>query len=91
VSRLTDPDHYQHASRANRPRPYGEGDKVTVVPLDEDPVILHMQRYAKVVRDLASGYLVEVGSTHPPAIFGPIPAERLLPGWRDERGQWRRW
>lgn len=91
MSHLTDPDHYQHTSVPNRPRVYGQGDKVTVVPLDDDPVILQMQRYGTVMRELAGGYLVEVGSTSPPALFGPIPPDRLLPGWKDNRGAWRRW
>lgn len=69
-----------------------EGDEVTIQPVDSDPVILHMQRYARVSRTVDGGLMVRLADAWPPGEeFGPIPPSRLLPGWRDERGDWRRW
>lgn len=68
------------------------GDEVTVIPADRDPYILQFQRYAKVALVLPSAAMVRLESTVPPGQeFGPIPFTRLLPGWRDEHGEWRRW
>lgn len=67
-----------------------EGDKVTIRPVESDPYILHLQRHATVSRSVDAGYMLKVPGGHPPdAEFGPIPADRLLPGWRDENGDWR--
>lgn len=68
------------------------GDAVTVVPADKDPLILSFQRYATVSQITDRGCMVRLDATMPPdQEFGPIPAERLLPGWKDEHGDWRRW
>lgn len=68
------------------------GDPVTVEPVDTDPIILSMQRYATVSRCVDGGFMVVLDGTWPPGEeFGPIPADHLLPGWRDEHGAWRHW
>lgn len=72
--------------------PYHEGDQVTVVPIASDPYVLELQRYARVKKRVDLGYMIEIDGTAPDyRIFGPIPPERLLPGWRDRRGHFRRW
>lgn len=72
---------------------YRQGDPVTVVPAATDPYILEFQRYAVVSESmLGDQYMIRLDATMPPyQTFGPIPGERLLPGWRDESGRFRRW
>lgn len=97
MSHLGDPGHYQHTTRPTAPaggwhkRPgerYRPGDFVTVVPADGDPWLLHMQRHVHVVDEPSPGqYRVRLGSTsEDAAIQGPIPADRLLPGWIEQDG-----
>lgn len=70
-------------------RPH-EGDHVTVEARENDPLILTMQRYATVARVVDGGVIVRLEGTWPPdEEFGPIPPDRLLPGWKDNRGRWR--
>lgn len=69
---------------------YRAGDEVTVQPVASDPILLTMQRYARVSRVTEGGCYVRLGAVWPPdEEFGPIPARRLLPGWRDEHGRLR--
>lgn len=102
MSRIDDPRHYQHTTQPTVPAPpsppatprrYRPGDRVTVVPADGDPLLLHMQRQVKVVEESARGsdcYMVELGAVSPDArIQGPIPVARLLPGWVEQDGQTR--
>ncbi|GIE30198.1 hypothetical protein Ait01nite_032430 [Actinoplanes italicus] len=68
------------------------GAEVTVVPTDDDPYILQFQRFAIVSRRTDHGAYVRLSATYPPGReFGPIPDSRLLFGWRDPSGAWRRW
>jgi hypothetical protein len=68
------------------------GAEVTVVPDDTDDYILQFQRFAIVSRRTDRGVYVRLSSTCPAdREFGPIPEGRLLPGWRDGTGAWRRW
>jgi hypothetical protein len=68
------------------------GAEVTVVPIDSDDYILQFQRFATVSRRTDRGAYVRLNSTYPAdREFGPIPDNRLLPGWRDATGAWRRW
>jgi hypothetical protein len=72
-------------------RPY-IGAEVTVVPTDGDPHILQFQRFAVVSRRTGQGSYVRVSASWPPdREYGPIPDSRLLAGWRDGNGRWRRW
>jgi hypothetical protein len=66
------------------------GDQVTIIPTDQDPLILHMQRFAVIERRTDEGYMVRLTDARPP-VYGPIPEARLLPGWRNESGRFRRW
>lgn len=67
-----------------------EGDRVTVRPVDDDPIVLNFQRYVTIARPVDGGYMVSLEMVYPPgAEFGPIPAERLQPGWKDNLGRWR--
>ncbi len=68
------------------------GDQVTVLPpYDDDPYILRFQRYGLVAAVLdGPAYLVTLRGTMPASMqFGPFPAQRLAPGWRDANDQWR--
>jgi hypothetical protein len=68
------------------------GAEVTVVPVESDPYVLQFQRFAIVSRRDASGVYVRLSCTLPrDREFGPIPESRLLFGWRDGKGEWRRW
>ncbi|HEY3516623.1 MAG TPA: hypothetical protein VGL98_06205 [Gammaproteobacteria bacterium] len=68
------------------------GDEVTVVPAESDAYVLQFQRCAVVSRVAFGAAWVRLPNTHPPdQEFGPIPLSRLLPGWRDERGNLRSW
>lgn len=99
MSRIDDPNHYQHTTVPTSPPPgtpapprrYRPGDRVTVVPADTDPLLLHMQRQVTVVSKHApDSYLVELGAVSPDQrIQGPIPAARLLPGWVEQDGSTR--
>jgi hypothetical protein len=66
------------------------GDQVMVVPTDKDPLILHMQRLAVIESRTDEGYMVRLEDARP-QVYGPIPESRLLLGWRDESGRFRRW
>jgi hypothetical protein len=69
-----------------------EGDQVTVVPVDEDPYVLQFQRHVTISHIAADGVYVRVACTIPPnQVVGPVPATRLLPGWRNAGGEFRRW
>jgi len=76
---------------------YEPGDYVTVTPIDDDPWILHMQRQARVHAYRDDGYMVELEGTFEdptadhktPMIRGPIPAQRLMPGWVEQDGRMR--
>lgn len=70
---------------------YLPGDEVTVIPTELDPLILHFQRYATVVDGTPDTCVIEVADTVPPNQRFRIPAKRLLPGWRDSDGNFRRW
>jgi hypothetical protein len=68
------------------------GAEVTVIPAEDDPYILQFQRFATVSRRTEHGTYVRLNSTYPAdREFGPFPDSRLLPGWRDASGAWRRW
>lgn len=68
------------------------GDEVTVQPIDGDPHLLHYQRYATVRHiDHGMAYVSVPCSIPPHRPLGPIPVTRLLPGWKNEKGEWRRW
>lgn len=93
-------DSYDGPDRDNPPRHLADyqgfrgrlrgGDPVTVQPISTDAYILHFQRYATVTRAVDGGYMVRIDATIPPdQEFGPIPPERLLPGWKDGQGRWR--
>lgn len=56
------------------------GEPVTIVPLDTDPVIYHMQRYVIVEHRTDAGYMVRFTDAIP-QVQGPIPEAQLLPGW----------
>lgn len=74
-------------SRSYRPK---VRDRVTVQPIESDAYILNFQRQAVVVQAVDAGFMVMLDATLPPnRVFGPIPASRLLPGWRDENGRCR--
>jgi hypothetical protein len=63
-----------------------------VVPIDDDPYILQFQRFATVSRRTDYGAFVRLSATYPAdREFGPIPYSRLLFGWHDSSGAWRRW
>jgi hypothetical protein len=87
VSRLSDPDHYQHTQR----RTYRRGDLVTVTPIESDHWLLHMQRQVTIAsEERPGGYLVRLDSATPDAaIQGPIPGARLAPGWIEADGKVR--
>lgn len=66
------------------------GDEVTVEPIESDAYILNFQRYCRVARIVDTGYYVHLGAVWPAdQEFGPIPAARLKPGWKDAEGHWR--
>lgn len=68
------------------------GDEVTVIPVDDDPYILQFQRNVTVSLVVGDSAYVKVQHSYPPGQeFGPIPAARLLPGWRDKKGAFRKW
>ncbi len=77
------------------------GDAVTVVPEDGDHHLLTYRRYAITSRSVlvpqspegqaASWYVTLPSSWPPDQEVGPIPESRLLPGWKDEHGNWRTW
>lgn len=60
---------------------YREGDQVTVQPTELDPLILHFQRYAVVVRGGNDICVIQVADTWPPNQRFSIPARRLRAGW----------
>lgn len=76
---------------------YEPGDYVTVTPVDEDPWILHMQRQARIHAYSDGGYLVKLedavedplANPRRPMIRGPIPSQRLMPGWVEQDGRMR--
>lgn len=69
---------------------YDAGDYVTVTPVDSDPWILHMQRQAIVDGFRPDGYMVRLASTDAAdRIQGPIPGQRLAPGWVEQDGRVR--
>jgi len=69
------------------------GDQVTVEPIESDAYVLQFQRHVTVSRMVNPNVAyVRVRMTNPPdQEFGPIPTTRLLNGWRDSHGQFRRW
>ena len=69
------------------------GDQVTVDPIESDAYVLQFQRHVTVSRVVNPNVMyVRARNTVPPGQeFGPIPAARLLPGWKDEHGRYRRW
>lgn len=92
MSRLTDPDHYQHTTApigphppATRPQPpaFEPGDRVTVIPDQPDHYLLWVHRQAIVAsEEREGGYLVELPGAPPGStIHGPVPGRRLIPGW----------
>ncbi|NMO52043.1 hypothetical protein HH310_12650 [Actinoplanes sp. TBRC 11911] len=73
---------------------FGIGAEVTVMPRDRDDYILQFQRYAVVSRTVPGEawlYYVRLNNVTPSREFGPLEEWQLQPGWRDQRGQWRRW
>lgn len=74
--------------------PLEVGEPVTILPpWDRDPVLVAMQHYGNVAeaRPLRLGghhYMVRLGATAAGLVFGPFPADRLVPGWRDRYGRW---
>lgn len=67
----------------------GVGDLVTVMVVDQDPYPLHISRHVRVVAVVDDGYMVTVDSVPLGEALGPIPADRIQPGWRDQNGKWR--
>lgn len=71
------------------PKPFAEGDLVTVLPpFEGDPVVVFLQPHARVTAILPvlgdAMYLLRLDGAHPPdRIFGPFGAARLFPGWGD--------
>lgn len=69
---------------------YDLGDYVTVVPDDTDPWILHMQRQVRVDGYRNGGYMVRLESAgEDNQLQGPIPVQRLKPGWIEQDGRMR--
>lgn len=66
------------------------GDQVTILPpWDDDPILIAMQHYVRVAAVVEGvGYMVDLPAASSPR-FGPFAENRLLAGWRDERGRWR--
>lgn len=68
------------------------GEQVTLLhPRDDEPIILSMQRYSRVVAVLPNGDIfIQLSDTWPPnQRFGPFPPARFVRGWRDDQGRWR--
>lgn len=57
-----------------------DGDQVTIVPADGDPVLWHMQRHVHVDHRGDDGYWVRFTDARPP-VQGPVPEGQLLVGW----------
>jgi hypothetical protein len=69
---------------------YDLGDYVTVTPTDDDPWILHMQRQVRVDGYRGGGYMLRLEAVDEGnRIQGPIPVQRLAPGWVELDGRVR--
>jgi hypothetical protein len=62
------------------PSSFRPGDKVTVSPSELDPIVLHMQRYATVVRG-GERCIIQLSDTMPPNQQFEVAAVKLRPGW----------
>jgi hypothetical protein len=65
------------------------GERATIAPVESDRLILHFQRQVTITRVVDDGYMVRVGAGTPGEEYGPIPEDRLIPGWREADGRVR--
>jgi hypothetical protein len=67
-----------------------EGDPATVDPIDTDPYILQFRRHVWIEKVVDGGYLVRLDSVAQGLeVLGPIPADRVRPGWIEADGRVR--
>lgn len=63
------------------------GQLVTILPpYGDDPIVVELQPHGRIGDVVDDGYMVVLGSVWPPdRQFGPFPAGRLAPGWRNSK------